>query len=350
MNAGDTPRKGGDAQRMLAIDPSSGAIFESTVGALPSLLAPGDVVVLNDAATIPASLRTHTASGEPIELRLAGPPRHEVWPAVLFGPGDWRTDTDLRPAPVLVSPGDALELEGGVQAIVISRSRLSPRLVEVRFELGEAELWALLYRIGRPIQYAYVPEPLAIADVQTSYAARPWAVEMPSAGRPLTLATIIALRSRGIAVATLTHAAGLSSTGDPEIDRHLPLPERYDLPSATVATIARAQAHGGRVIAIGTSVVRALEGNARKWGHLVAGAGETDLLLAPHVRPRVVDGVLSGVHEPGSSHHALLGAFASAELLARAHARAVATDLRIHEFGDSTLVAPNLAALAQRAA
>jgi S-adenosylmethionine:tRNA ribosyltransferase-isomerase len=350
MNAGDRPKKGGDAQRLLAIDPAHDTIFESTVGALPSLLAPGDVVVLNDAATIPASLPTHTASGEPIELRLAGPPRHEVWPAVLFGPGDWRTDTDQRPAPVLVSPGDALELEGGAQAIVVSRSRISPRLVEVRFDRDLADVWALLYRVGRPIQYAYVSEPLAIADVQTSYAARPWAVEMPSAGRPLTLATLIELRRRGIAVATLTHAAGLSATGDPEIDRNLPLPERYELPAATVAAIARAQAHGGRVIAIGTSVVRALEGNAREYGRLVAGAGQTDLLLGPSVQPRIVDGVLSGVHEPGSTHHALLGAFAPARLLAKAHAQAVATDLRIHEFGDSTLVAPDIAQAAVRAA
>lgn len=350
MNAGDRPKKGGDAQRLLAIDPARDTMFESTVGALPSLLAPGDVVVLNDAATIPASLATHTAAGAPIELRLAGPPRHEVWPAVLFGAGDWRTDTDRRPAPVLVSPGDALALEGGAHAIVVSRSRISPRLVEVRFDREPAEVWALLYRIGRPIQYAYVPEPLAIADVQTSYAARPWAVEMPSAGRPLTLATLIALRKRGITVATLTHAAGLSATGDAEIDRHLPLPERYELPAATVAAIARAQAHGGRVIAIGTSVVRALEGNVRQYGRLVAGAGQTDLLLGPSVRPQVVDGVLSGVHEPGSTHHALLGAFAPAELLARAHARAVATDLHIHEFGDSTLVVPNVAELAARAA
>jgi S-adenosylmethionine:tRNA ribosyltransferase-isomerase len=350
MNAGSKPRRGGDAQRLLAMDPASDAIFETTVGALPSLLRSGDVVVLNDAATIPASLHARTASGVPIELRLAGPPRHQVWPAVLFGAGDWRVDTDLRPPPVAVATGDALELDGGAQAIVVGRSPLSPRLVEIRFDRDEPEVWALLYRVGRPIQYAYVPEPLALAEVQTGYAARPWAVEMPSAGRPLTLSSLLELRRRGIAVVTLTHAAGLSATGDPEIDRALPLPERYEIPASTVTAIERARARGGRVIAIGTSVVRALEGNARAFGKLVGGGGQTDLVLGPGFVRRVVDGVLSGVHEPGSSHHALLGAFAPAELLVRAHAHALATDLWIHEFGDSTLIVPGLSEPAARAA
>ncbi|MBC8069245.1 MAG: S-adenosylmethionine:tRNA ribosyltransferase-isomerase, partial [Deltaproteobacteria bacterium] len=278
-----------------------------------------------------------------VELRLAGPPRHEVWPAVLLGAGDWRTDTDLRPPPPPLAIGDALELDDGALAIMVSSSPISSRLVEIRFDRDEPAVWSLLYRVGRPIQYAYVRDALELADVQTGYAARPWAVEMPSAGRPLTLSTLTELRRHGIAVASLTHAAGLSATGDPAIDRALPLPERYEIPAATVAAIERARAHGGRVIAIGTSVVRALEGNARAFGKLVAGGGQTDVLLGPGFARRVVDGVLSGVHEPGSTHHALLGAFATPELLTRAHARALATDLWIHEFGDSTLIAPGLA-------
>lgn len=347
MNAADVPRKGGADQRLLAIDPEAGVVVERTVGELPELLQPGDVLVLNDAATIPASLRVRTASGRPHELRLAGPPRAGRWPAVIFGDGDWRIDTDRRTAPDLVRPGDALILDDGARIGIVSVSDWSPRLLTVQFDRDDADVWPLLYRVGRPVQYAYVPGAVPLQAVQTSYAGRPWAVEMPSAGRPLTWSLLFALRRRGIHVVTLTHAAGLSATGDPLLDARLPLRERYDIPVATVAAIDDALDRGSRVIAVGTSVVRALEGNAAAHdGLLVPGPGETDLILGPSSSPKIVSGVLSGVHEPGSSHHALLGAFAPADVLARAHAHAVATDLHIHEFGDSTLVLPGIAASA----
>jgi S-adenosylmethionine:tRNA ribosyltransferase-isomerase len=331
VNAGHLPRKGGDAQRLLAMDPDGDVLFERTVADLPSMLQSGDVVVLNDAATIPASLRVRTASGRAHELRLAGPPRAGRWQAVLFGEGDWRMDTDRRPAPESVRAGDRLALADGSSVRVVAVSDLSERLLTVHFERSEAEVWPLLYRVGRPVQYAYVPSAVALPDVQTSYAGRPWAVEMPSAGRPLTWNLLLALRRRGVTVATLTHAAGLSATGDPKLDARLPLRERYELPVATVAAIDECLDDGHRVLAVGTSVVRALEGNAADHGGvLVPGLGETDLLVGPSFVPRIVAGVLSGVHEPGTSHHALLSAFASDDLLARAHAHAVATDLQIH--------------------
>ncbi|HET6586132.1 MAG TPA: S-adenosylmethionine:tRNA ribosyltransferase-isomerase, partial [Nannocystaceae bacterium] len=262
MNAGHEPRKGGEAQRLLAIDPDGDVLFERTIADLPTLLQPGDVVVLNDAATIPASLRVRTASGRVHELRLAGPPRAGRWPAVLFGEGDWRLDTDRRPAPEPVRAGDRLVLDDDSTVRVVAVSQWSERFLTIHFERAEPEVWPLLYRVGRPVQYAYVPEAVALPDVQTSYASRPWAVEMPSAGRPLTWRLLLALRKRGIEVATLTHAAGLSATGDPKLDARLPLRERYELPTATVAAIDECLDRGQRVIAVGTSVVRALEGNA----------------------------------------------------------------------------------------
>lgn len=345
MNAGNAPRKGGDAQRLLAMDPDGDVLFERTVADLPTLLAVGDVVVLNDAATIPASLHVRTASGRVHELRLAGPPRAGRWSAVLFGEGDWRMDTDRRPTPDAVRAGARLALDDDSHVRVVAVSDLSPRLLTVHFERSEREVWPLLYRLGKPVQYAYVTEAVALRDVQTSYAGRPWAVEMPSAGRPLTWGLLLALERRGVTVTTLTHAAGLSATGDPQLDARLPLRERYEIPTATVAAIDRALDRGHRVLAVGTSVVRALEGNAADHdGLLVPGIGETDLRIGPSFAPRITAGVLSGVHEPGTSHSALLAAFASLELLARAHAHALATDLRIHEFGDSTLVLPGIAA------
>ncbi len=126
---------------------------------------------------------------------------------------------------------------------------------------GDA-LWAALYREGRPVQYSYLAHDLPLWAVQTVYAARPWAFEMPSAGRPLSWEILLALRRKGVRWASLTHAAGLSSTGDPAIDAALPLAERYDIPAATVRAVADTRARGGRVIAVGTTVVRALEGAA----------------------------------------------------------------------------------------
>ena len=143
-------------------------------------------------------------------------------------------------------------------------------------------------------------------------------------------------------VASVTHAAGLSSTGDAALDAALPLPERFEVPKATVEAIARARAAGGRIVAVGTSVARALEGAAvQHGGVLVAATGETDLLLGPGYRPSIVDGLLTGVHERSASHYALLQAFAPGDLLARASDHAEQSGYLSHEFGDSWLVLEN---------
>jgi S-adenosylmethionine:tRNA ribosyltransferase-isomerase len=148
---------------------------------------------------------------------------------------------------------------------------------------------------------------------------------------------VLELGRRGVGLAALTHAAGLSATGDPRLDEALPLAERYELPVATVAAVAEAP----RVIAVGTTVARALEGcAAAHGGRLVPGPGETDLLLDERHVLRVADGILTGVHEPGTSHHRLLGAFASAAILGRAAEEAERSGYLSHEFGDATLILP----------
>ncbi|HZW88046.1 MAG TPA: S-adenosylmethionine:tRNA ribosyltransferase-isomerase, partial [Myxococcaceae bacterium] len=207
------------------------------------------------------------------------------------------------------------------------------------FETPHDRFWSALYLLGRPVQYAYEPAPLALARVQTPYAARPWASEMPSAGRPLRLELLARLRTRGIRLAWLTHAAGLSSTGDAALDAALPLPERYEIPPSTVAAVVDARRRGGRVVAVGTTVVRALEGAARSaGGDLRPGAGITDLRIGRGFEPRVVNGLLSGIHGRDSSHFELLSAFlpGAFELLYSLHV--ITGRYRGHEFGDSTLV------------
>jgi len=302
---------------------------------LPELLHAGDLVVVNDAATLPASLQGRTSRGERFELRLSAPVDGNRLHGVLFGEGDHRTRTEDRPAPPAVVVGEQVEL-AGVHAEVIA---VAGRRVELIVRASGDALWHALYASGRPVQYAHRPEVLPVWAVQTAYAGRPWAAEMPSAGRPLTWDVLLGLRRAGIGIARLTHAAGLSSTGDDALDRALPWPERYEIPRRTVEDIGRAKANGGRVIAVGTTVVRALEACAlANGGALVAGSGVASVRLDPAYQLRVVDGIVSGLHAPGESHFELLGAFAPREQLVHALELAVEHALSGHELGDACLI------------
>ena len=330
------PREDAASERLLLVDPRAGTLRDARFSDLPELLRPGDLLVMNDAATLPASLSGRGPRGESIEARLLGELPSGTFRAVLLGEGDWRQRTEDRAAPARLEPGARLafsELSATVERV----SRLSPRLVELRFDRSGADFWLSLYRAGRPVQYAYTSGPVELWHVQVAYASRPWAVEMPSAGRPLRWETLLALRARGIRLAQVTHAAGLSSTGDPAVDAALPMPERFEIPAATVQAVSDTRERAGRVVAVGTSVARALEG-AAQGGALVAGGGETDLLIGPGYQPRVVDGLLTGTHEPTASHYALLHAFAPSALLARASEHAERSGYLSHEFGDSWLV------------
>jgi S-adenosylmethionine:tRNA ribosyltransferase-isomerase len=333
------PREEPLRERMLHLDRRSGELRDCKVGDLPSILNPGDVLVVNDAATLPGSLLGSTTGGLPIEARLVAALPDGAFRAVLFGAGDWRTPTERREPPPPVREADLLRFAPDLAARVERILPLSERLVDLRFDREGAALWSGLYSNGRPVQYSYAEAPFELWHVQVGYASRPWAAEMPSAGRPLRWELLLALRRRGIAIASITHAAGLSSTGDPGLDGALPLPERFEVPEATAEAISAARDRGGRVVAVGTSVARALEGAAlQDGGVLRAGSGETDLFLGPGYRPLVTAGLLTGVHEKSASHYALLHAFAPADLLARASAHAEAAGYLSHEFGDSWLV------------
>jgi S-adenosylmethionine:tRNA ribosyltransferase-isomerase len=220
---------------------------------------------------------------------------------------------------------------------VLEVSRTHVRLFELRFENDVDVVWAAIYRRGRPIQYAHVEAPLALWSVQTPFAARPWSAELPSAGLPLDWSLLTALRARGIGLGAVTHGCGLSSTGDAALDAALPLAERLEVSPSTVRAIATTRRHGGRVVAAGTSVVRALE-SAAATGELREMRGETSLLIGPGHRLRAVDGLLTGLHEPTASHYALLQAFATPAQLAAAYAHAERAGYLDHEFGDANLI------------
>ncbi|HEY4117751.1 MAG TPA: S-adenosylmethionine:tRNA ribosyltransferase-isomerase [Byssovorax sp.] len=347
MRPAVAPRDAPAAERLLVVDLDGGALADRAIADLPSLLRRGDVLVVNDGATLPASLVGAIAirasgvavahGGGAIELRLAQPVGDDRFLALAFGAGSWRDRTEDRGAAPQLEVGDALAFDGLI-AVVTRVDPASPRLVEVRFDRAGGALWSALYKVGRPIQYAYVARPLELWDVQTRYASRPWCAEMPSAGRPLTWGVLLELVRRGVEIARVTHAAGLSSTGDAALDARLPLGERYEIPAETVDAIARARGAGGRVVAAGTTVARALEGcAAAHGGELVAGAGTTTLRLDEAHPVRVVDALLTGMHEPSESHYQLLQAFAPKRFVAAAHEHATRAGYLTHEFGDSSL-------------
>jgi S-adenosylmethionine:tRNA ribosyltransferase-isomerase len=327
--------------KLLVVD-AAGRLQHAERSSLSAFLCPGDLLVANDAATLPASLAGMLLrSGAPIEVRLAG--RRSLaaddvrtFRAVVFGAGDHCTLTEDRAAPPPLRSGDALAL--GPLRATVRRTLGHPRLIELRLEGDTDEVWAGIARHGRPIQYAHITPLLALWDVWTSVAARPVAFEPPSAGFLLDWRTLHRLRERGVGFATLTHAAGISSTGDALLDARLPFDEPYHLPEATVQAILRTQAEGGRIVALGTTVVRALEHAASLQQLLRAGDGVADQRIGAQTRLRVVDAIVSGTHEAGSSHHDLLHAFTSRAVLARADAALEQHGYRSHEFGDSVLI------------
>jgi S-adenosylmethionine:tRNA ribosyltransferase-isomerase len=340
MTAASRPVQRPADARLLVVD-ARGRIRHAPRSALVQYVHAGDLVIANDAATLPASLAgVHARTGETIEVRLAArrslaPEDVHDFSAVVFGAGDFHTRTEDRPAPPPLMLGDSLQL--GPLAATVESLLGHPRLVLLRFAVSPDIFWACLAAHGRPVQYAHVPVPLALWDVWAPIAGPPVAFEPPSAGYALDWRMLAELRRAGVEFTTLTHAAGISSTGDAELDRRLPFEEPYRIPESTASAIQRAQARGGRIIAIGTTVVRALE-HAASIGIIRGGAGLATQRIGPATRLKVVDALLSGTHEPGSSHYELLRAFTDDLTLERASKELDARGYRTHEFGDSVLI------------
>ena len=321
--------------RLLAVDVASGARVDAHVRDLPSFLRAGDVVVVNDAATLPASLDVRRGD-ELFELRLASRISESSGWAVAFGAGSWRTPTEKRAMPPELKVGDALVVVRTDVVLHVTESLLG-RLVRISWESSQEDVLGAVYAEGRPIQYSHVDRDMPLWAIQTPLASRPWAVEMPSAGRSLGPTIVSGLRHIGVEVHRLTHAAGLSSSGDPRLDAMLPLEEDYEIPVETAVAVNAARDRGGRVIAVGTTVVRALE-SAGPNGRVEPGAGAATLKLDALYRRRVVDGLVTGFHEKGSSHLRLLSAFAPEALLASTYEHAETMGYLCHELGDVNLV------------
>jgi S-adenosylmethionine:tRNA ribosyltransferase-isomerase len=334
-----------DHVRLLVVDRATGSVAHHRFHELPRLLAPGDLLVVNDSRTLPASLLGRTRGGEPLEVRLAARDG-ERWAALVLGVPADGTDpalvaTDARPAAPPVAAGERILFAGGLGATVLGRHEEATPLVWLAFDLAGERLAEALHRAGRPVRYAYVPRAWPLHHYQTLFAAGPGSAEMASAGRPFTVQTLRDLRHRGIGLATISLHAGLSTYGDPATDRRYVPAEPYLVPAATAAAVAAHRAAGGRVFAVGTTVVRALETAAGGPGLVRPGAGVSRLRIEPGYRLAVVDGLLTGLHEPEASHLDLLAAFLDRAALDRAYAAALASGYLWHEFGDVCLLLPS---------
>jgi S-adenosylmethionine:tRNA ribosyltransferase-isomerase len=307
-----------DGVRMLVTDRKTRSHAHAHFCDLPSMLRAGDLLVVNDSATLPAAILARRTSGDFIRLHVSTMIDGRLWLVEPRGPVVW---------------GEPLSLPGGATATVIAP--VDPerqRLWYVAFQLG-MPMYAYLAEFGTPITYSYLNRSFPLREYQTLFAREIGSSEMPSAARPFTDDVVSRLRDRGIELASITLHCGVASFEAPE----RPGTERFSVSSAAAARVNAARREGRRVIAVGTTVVRALETAASDEG-VAASSGWTDLFIDARYRIESVDALISGFHDATATHVSMLHAFVDAELLQDAYAEAAARGYRRHEFGDVHLI------------
>jgi S-adenosylmethionine:tRNA ribosyltransferase-isomerase len=315
---------GRDDVRLLVAH-RDGFISRAHFAELPELLAPGDLLAINTSATLPAAIPVR---GSDLRLHLSSP-------APGRGDGAWLVE--LRRGGDRFhggSEGDVLLLPAGGTAVLLERDA-GGRLWLAGLRLP-ASVLHYLARHGEPIRYRHAAAQWPLERYQTVYANAPGSAEMPSAGRAFTPELVTQLVAAGIDVAPLVLHTGVSSLEAGE----QPHPEWFSVPRFTAERINLARALGGRVIAVGTTAVRALESALDGDGRVTEREGWTDLVIEPDTPIRAIDGLLSGFHDRDSSHLAMLEAIAGADLLERSYEEAADAGYLRHEFGDLHLILP----------
>jgi len=329
-----------DEVRLMVSRMSDDVITHRRFFDLPDFLDPGDVVVVNTSATINAAFaatrQLPDGSWSNVMLHLSAPLSATEWVVEV------RRLSDKGTSPLLdAEAGELLKLRANGAAKLVSPYLPDPAafpgngtrlwVAELTVPLG-VEYYAAQY--GTPIRYGYVPEPWPLSCYQTVFASEPGSAEMPSAGRAFSREIVERLVNEGVHVLPIVLHTGVSSLEASEA----PYPERYRVPRSTAAAVNAARLRGGRIVAVGTTVVRALETVASPDGQVHPGGGWTDVVITPERGLHVVNAILTGLHEPKASHLAMLEALAGREHLALAYDAALANHYLWHEFGDVHLI------------
>jgi S-adenosylmethionine:tRNA ribosyltransferase-isomerase len=318
-----------DAVRMLVATRSDGGLVHTYFSQLPRLLDEGDLVVVNTSGTLAAALDGKTRTGMPIEVHLS----------TRLPAGLWSAELRKGPRPFLGAlAGEVIDLAGGARMELLAPYSVHENGVRlwVTTLVTPEPVASYLTVHGRPIKYGYVRGTWPISMYQNVYSTEPGSAEMPSAGRPFTPEVVTRLVARGIGVVPVLLHTGVASLEAGE----LPYPEPFQVSASTAHRVNDVHRNGGRVIAIGTTVVRALETVTDERGHLHSGSGWTETVVTPDKPVLSVDGMLTGWHEPEASHLAMLQAIAGPDLLARCYEAALEERYLWHEFGDVHLILP----------
>lgn len=323
-----------DAVRMLVAARAARRITHSTFALLPSFLEPGDLVVVNTSGTLAAAVDGVDERGSPLVVHFSSQLGTALWvvePRRVGKGASQRWDTSAGPPPQRV------RLAGGPESLELLAPYRGSRRLWVAQLAAPAPAFRWMAARGRPIRYGYVERGWPLSYYQNVYQTEPGSAEMPSAGRPFSPEMITRLVANGVGVAPLVLHTGVASLEAEE----LPCPEPVRVGQATADLVNLAKARGRRVVAVGTTVVRALESAYDPRDASVHRLdGWTDVVITPERGVRVVDGVLTGWHEPRASHLMLLEAVAGRELLERCYDAALTEGYLWHEFGDVHLVLP----------
>ncbi len=321
-----------DASRLMRLDRRTGAADDHLFRDLPDLLRPGDLVVLNRTRVFPARLLGRRRGGGQAEVLLLQP----------TGTGTWHAF--VRPARRL-APGHVVKIPEGPSLTILSRAVAADGRREVRFECPPEEVAGWIERVGRTPLPPYIKRPPTTLDAeryQTVYANETGSVAAPTAGLHFTEKLLERIRARGTAIADVLLHVGPGTFQPVQVDdvrEHRVAAEPLLIPTATAQAIDDVRVRGGRVVAVGTTTVRALESAANGQGRVRAGSGQTELVVTPGFRFQVVDALLTNFHLPRSSLLLLVCAFAGRENVLRAYRRAVGSGYRFYSYGDAMLLA-----------
>ena len=337
LNADRPPERRGiarDRVRLLVIDRDASEFIHSRFDRIIEFLDPGDLLVFNSSRTLPATLiGTVRRSKRSLEVRLAELLPDGTWLALLVA----QSPSDSTGA---IISGLTIDFGPNLSCQILEQDQRIPRLWQVRFSKSGTEFLDLVYRLGQPIRYRYLSAPWRLSYYQNVYALHPGAAEMPSAGRAFTWRLLLQLRRQGVETASITLHTGLSSYLDDELDRaHLASEEEYWISEEAADSIRQARNSGRRIVAIGTTVVRALESAAARFGGDIRACHQyTRLQITADSGLQVVNGLLTGLHEPEASHLDLLTAFVPPETIYAAYNQAIQQHYLWHEFGDLNLI------------